>query len=98
MVSGYYVTATQVFGIFGGANYFFRASGFPTFTYTGKADNPKREYWTLSWHDPITSIRHQVVAFSVFSEAITVTFGITANRYSCELDDGSAGPTLPFPS
>ncbi len=98
MVSGYYVTATQAFGSFGGANYSFRASGFPTFTYTGKADNPKREYWTLSWYDPITSISHQVVAFSVFSEAITVTFEIAATSYSCELDDGSAGPTLPFPS
>ncbi len=89
-------------GLCGGGPAFI-ATDFPSFSYvaTTTAGIFTVQTWRVRWIDPDNGPQEyeaSSVTSNVPSEPFDCRFTIAATSYSCRLDDGSAGPTLPFPS
>ena len=77
----------------------FIATSFPSFSYVGKSSVGifTVETWRVRWVDPDSGPQEydaSSVTSNVPSEPFDCPFTIAATSYSCELDDGSAGPTV----
>ena len=78
----------------------FTATAFPTVTYKGEyighpyPGGNRVQEWDISWYDPVANESRQETAISILNPSFTCIFEIGAYSYSCELDDGSAGPTV----
>jgi hypothetical protein len=91
-------------GICGGTGRSFSATSFPNFSYIGNytiGSAWRIETWRVRWVD-LNDGPQDIEVSSVISLIDAVPFNcpftIAATSYSCRLDDGSAGPTLSFPS
>jgi nucleoid-associated protein YgaU len=77
----------------------FVATSFPSVDYVGKSNvwSFTLETWRVRWIDPDNGPQERnvnSVISNVPSDPFDCVFEIGAYSYSCELDDGSAGPTV----